>query len=527
MDPAPRTYHFGPFRLDSEARALLRDAEPLALSQRALTLLRLLVEQPGQLVPKDRLIEAAWDGLAVEESNLTVQIAALRRVLGVEPGGERWIETVPRRGYRFVGPVALKQAGATGPTAAIRAPLPLPDKPSIVVLPFQNLSGDTTQDYFVDGLVDDLTVALGREKWLFVIAGPSARVFKDVEAEPAEIAARLGVRYVLRGSFRRVGDQVRVVAQLTDALNGQVFWSERFEDRVDHVFALQDRLAAQVAATIAPALRANEIERAQRKAPQSVTAFDLYLQALPLMRRSLSENRHALELLRKAVALDPEYSAAHALTARCHQFQLIMGWVPRSDPGQQDGIRSAQRAIALGHADSEALWMAGLALIVLDGQVEHGTGLIARSLAHNPNSADAWVSSGMSQSYHGAYAAALQHFEQAQRLNPLDRVHHFRWNLVGNAYFGMRRYDEANDAADQCVSAGPGYPPGLLLKLVVCGQLGHAEAAVDALARLSAVQPGCSLAWMSAYFAPQYRRNPDFVARYVEAARRAGLPERA
>jgi adenylate cyclase len=322
-----------------------------------------------------------------------------------------------------------------------------------------------------------------------------------------------------------VGDQVRVVAQLTDALNGQLVWSERFEDRVDSVFDLQDRLAAQVAATIAPALRASEIERAQRKPPQSVTAFDLYLQALPLMRKSFSENRRALELLGKAVALDPEYAAAHALAARCHQFQLIMGWVSRSDPGQREGIRAAERAVALGQADSEALWMAGLALAILDGQVERGSGVIARALALNPNSANAWVASAMSLNFRGEYDAALERFQRAHRLNPLDTVHHFRWNLLGNTYFGAGRYAEADDAANRCMDLAPGYPPGPLLKLAVCGLTGRAAEATEALRRLLAVQPGCTLAWLSDYLGPFYGR--DFVARYLEGARRAGLPEGA
>ncbi len=518
-------YGIGPFRLDPEAQALFRNAEPLALSQRAVTLLRLLVEHPGELVSKDKLIEVAWDGLAVEESNLTVQIASLRRVLGVEPGGERWIETLPRRGYRFVGPVAVKPAKASAATTQTGEKPPLPDKPSIVILPFQNLSGDTTQDYFVDGLVDDLTVALGREKWLFVIAGPSARTFKTAEAELGEIAAKLGVRYVLRGSFRRIADQVRIVVQLTDALNGQQVWSERFEDRVDNVFDLQDRLATQVAATIAPALRSTEIERAQRKAPSSLSAFDLYLQALPRMRTSLADNRQAVELLNKAIALDPDYSAAYALAARCYQFQLLMGWVRRSDPSLKAGILLGQRAVELGQSDSEALWMAGLALILLDGQLDLGAGWISRSLVLNPNSADAWVSSGMYHNHRGDYETAIEHFDRSQRLNPLDTLHHYRWNLVGMSYFGGGRYDEAYDAASQCLNVGPTYPQALFLKLATCGQLGRAQEAAGTLTKLLAVHPGCTLTWAAEYFGPMFVRNPDFIARYIDGARRAGLPE--
>lgn len=518
-----KAYRIGPFRLDPESQALFRNAEPMALSQRAVALLTLLVERPGELVSKDRLIAAAWDGLAVEESNLTVQIASLRKVLGVEPGGERWIETMPRRGYRFVGPVAPNHTTAANTAMPPGEFPPLPDKPSIVVLPFLNLSGDTMQDYFVEGLVDDLAVALGREKWLFVIAGPSARAFKGEQDDPRAIAARLGVRYVLRGSFRREGDQVRIVVHLTDALHGQQIWSERFEDRVDKVFDMQDRLATQVAAMIAPALRSTEIERAQRKPTASLTAFDLYLQALPRMRTSLADNRIALELLQRAIALDPAYSAAHALAARCLQFQLFMGWSPRSDPSLKAGIGLAQRAVELGSADSEALWMAGLALIFLDGQVDQGQALIGRSLRINPNAANAWTASCMVHTYIADYETAIDHFNRGQRLNPLDTLHHLHWNLVCLAYFGSDRFEDAVDAVKKCLNVGPAYPPALLLDLVISGWLGRSADAAEALRKLHAVHPQCSLSWASDLLGPVLRRNPDLLARYLEGARRAGL----
>jgi TolB-like protein/tetratricopeptide (TPR) repeat protein len=520
-----KAYSIGPFRLDPESQALFRNAEPLALSQRAVTLLSLLVEQPGQLVTKDRLIAAAWNGLAVEDSNLTVQIASLRKVLGVEPGGERWIETMPRRGYRFVGPVASNDTKSQSSAAQAAGPPPLPDKPSLVVLPFQNLSGDTTQDYFVEGLVDDLTVALGCEKWLFVIAGPSARAFKGEQDDPRAIAARLGVRYVLRGSFRRAGDQVRIVVHLTDALHGQQIWSERFEDQVDNVFDMQDRLAAQVAATIAPALRSTEIERAQRKPTESLTAFDLYLQALPRLRTSLADNRYALELLDRAIALDPAYSAAYALASRCYQFQLIMGWVPRSDPSLETGIRLGQRAVELGNSDSEALWMAGLALIFLDGQVGHGQALIGRSLRINPNASNTWTASCMVHTYVADYETAIDHFNRGQRLNPLDTLHHLHWNLVSIAYFGSERYDDAIDAVKKCLKVGPAYPPALLLELVISGWIGRSVDAAEALRKLLSVHPRCTVSWVSDQLSPVLRRNPDLLARFLGGARRGGLPE--
>src|SRR5215467_11810228 len=219
------TYILGPFRLDPAMDTLFRGDEPVSLGQRAVSLLRVLVEQRGIPVSKDALMEAAWAGLTVEESNLSVQIAALRRVFGEEPGGETWIETFPRRGYRFVGPVSIPEQGAV--TAAPPAPtLPiaadpsnptLPDRPSIAVLPFQNMSGDPEQEYFADGMVEDIIGGLSRIGWLFVIARNSSFTYKGKTVDVKQVGRELGVRYVLEGSVRKAGARVRITGQLDEA----------------------------------------------------------------------------------------------------------------------------------------------------------------------------------------------------------------------------------------------------------------------------------------------------------------------
>jgi len=222
-----RTYTFGPFRLDAEAQVLFRGAEPVALGQRAVALLGVLLERPGDVVSKDALIEAAWSGLAVEESNLTVQIAALRRALGEEPGGERWIETLPRRGYRFAGPLPAKD-DKTKP-APSTASLPLPDRPSIAVLPFQNLSGDPEQDYFADGMVEDLIGALSRIRWLVVIARNSSFTYKGRAVDVKQVGRELGVRYVLEGSVRKAANRVRITSEPIETSSATHLWADRFD----------------------------------------------------------------------------------------------------------------------------------------------------------------------------------------------------------------------------------------------------------------------------------------------------------
>ena len=403
--------------------------------------------------------------------------------------------------------------------------LTLPDKPSIVVLPFVNLSGDPNEDYFVDGLVDDFTVALGRENWLFVMTSPSTSSLKDNPSDPRRIGSELGVHYVLQGSLRRQDNRIRVVVRLSDGQNGGQIWSDRFEDEIDNVFDLQDRLMTQLVATIAPALRTSEIERAYRKPTSSLTAFDLYLQALPLFRTSLIDNRRAIGLLERAIELDRSYSSAFGLAARCYQFQKIMAWVAPSDPCLREGIEFARRAAELGDNNPEALWMAGLALIFLDGELDQGPALIERSLTLNPSSANAWTASCLAYSCLGQSETAIEHFHKARRLNPLDHLHHLHWNSVALAYLGAGRIQDANEAADKTLNTLSTYPPGLRLKVAVCGLLGLSDDSAKYLERLLSVQPDCSLTWLSEHLETHLLRNPNCLANFLEGARLAGLPE--
>ena len=229
-------YAFGPFRLDASAEILFRGADPLPVGRRAVGVLRKLLEHPGVPVSKDSLMQAAWPGLAVEEGNLTVQIAALRRVLGEEPGADRWIETLPRRGYRFVGAVTASNGSALSTPASERAAPPHSGKPSIAVLPFQNMSEAPDQDNFADGLVEEIITALSRIRRFFVIARNSTFTYKGRAVDVRQVGKELGVSYVLEGSVRRVGNRIRITAQLLDAISGTHLWADRFESTIEDVF---------------------------------------------------------------------------------------------------------------------------------------------------------------------------------------------------------------------------------------------------------------------------------------------------
>ena len=303
-------HQFGPFRLDADAGILFCGAEPTALGQRAVALLRLLLERAGAPVSKGALIKAAWLGLAVEDNNLAVQIAALRRVFEHAAQGASWIETMPRRGYRYVGP-----AVATGDPLAEASSAPslaLPEKPSIAVLSFPNQSGDPEQEYFADGIVDDIITGLSRVKWLFVIARSSTFTYKGRAVDVKRVGTELAVRYVLEGTVRKAADRVRITVQLIVAATGAHVWTERYDRSLGDIFALQDEVAMSVGGAIEPSLRQAEVERVRRKRPESLGAYDLALRALPdvygVMPATVTK---ALVLLNRALAIEPTYATAH------------------------------------------------------------------------------------------------------------------------------------------------------------------------------------------------------------------------
>jgi TolB-like protein len=275
---------FGPFRLDAEAEILFRGADLVPIGRRAVALLRVLLESPGEPVSKDALMEGAWAGLAVEESNLTVQIATLRRALGEEPGGERWIETLPRRGYRFRGPTATKEVGDQSSKLSAEPPaFAASDKPSIAVLPFQNMSGDPEQEYFADGMVDEIITGLSRIKWLSVISRSSTSIYKDKPALIKEVADKFGVRYVLEGGVRRSGNRVRITAQLIGGKTDTHLWAEQYDGVLGDVFTLQDEITMSVVGAIEPSLWKAEIDRIKRQRPKNLNAYDLVLRSLPFV----------------------------------------------------------------------------------------------------------------------------------------------------------------------------------------------------------------------------------------------------
>ena len=297
--------HLARYRLDADAEILFRGPEPTVLGQHAVALLRMLLERPGEPVSKDALIKAGWPGRAIEDSNLTVQIAALRRIVGEGAGGASWIETLPRRGYRYVGPVVatVYSPAATIPRTSSHA---LPNKPSVAVLPFSNLCGDPEQEYFSDGIVEDIVAGLSRIKWLFVVARNSSFAYKGKAIDVTRVGRELAVRYILLGSLRKHGSRVRISAQMIEAETGGHIWTEHYDRPLDDIFALQDEIALSVVGAIEPTLRRAEVERVKRKRPENFDAYDLVLQAQPDVDFGIPERViRALVFLERALGSTP------------------------------------------------------------------------------------------------------------------------------------------------------------------------------------------------------------------------------
>jgi TolB-like protein/tetratricopeptide (TPR) repeat protein len=508
------TYKFGPFGLDADAGILFHGAEPTMLGGRAVALLRFLLERAGTPVSKDALIEAAWGGLTVEDSNLTVQIAALRRVFAEAAGGANWIETMPRRGYRYVGPTVT--ASDPQAKAQISPALALPDRPSVAVLPFTSLSGDADQDYFADGMVDDIITGLSRIHWLFVIARNSTFTYKGRPIDVKHVGRELGVRYVLEGSVRRAADRVRINGQLVDAATGAHIWAERYDRKLDDVFALQDEIALSVVGAIEPSLRRAEVERVKRKRPESLDAYDLVLRAQPdAFTGAPDRAAKALPLLERALALDPTYALAHSFVAICYHNRFLRAGLHEED--RCAAIRHARAAIAHGQEDALALSLAGFS-IGMDGHDRAAAfAAFEAALAISPSTAQAYICGSVIFGWTGEAESAIEWGERALRLSPFDPWAFAAFHSFTLGHFQRSRYGEAAGAAYKAIQSNPAHSISYMLLAAPLAKLGRIEEAKAAAARVLELQPG--FRYSRQFFGVNY------APALGEALRATGLPE--
>jgi adenylate cyclase len=503
-----------------------------------------IIVEDGDIHGEGVNIAARLEGIA-EPGGICISEDAFRQVRGkidaeFDDIGEQSLKNItrPLRVYRVRE--ALNHPFATAPGSPLsrmagegaerqrreagEGSLPLPDKPSLAVLPFQNLTGDAEQEYFVDGMVEEITTAIARLPWLFVIARNSSFTYKGRSVDVKRVAQELGVRYVLEGSVRKAGNRVRITGQLIDTATGAHIWADRFDGTLDDIFDLQDQVASNVAGAIEPKLRQSEIERAGRKPTASLTAYDLYLRALALRYRYTEESmREALELLERALAIDPSYAPAAALVGSCRQHQRSHGLGEVSDAELSEAVRLARKAIEAGKDDPDVLWMAASTLYFFTGEYATAANVVDRALALNPNSAHAWMVRGMLLNSQSQLDRAIEALQHAMRLSPLDPLGARAFTMVtAAAHFAAGRYELAIEWADRALAAQPDYRIAFRLKASALAHLSRIEEAHDCLKRMLDLEPGSTVARVKA-FAPPF--PPELLNRYVEGLRKAGLPE--
>ncbi len=479
---------FGRFGLDLRRRELRRDGQPVRIHPRALGILCALAEARGETVSKDELMARLWPGRVVEEGNLHVHVSALRKSLDEHGEGHSFVVTVPGRGYRLADLTGLRSAQLA--EGSLPPQLPLPDKPSIAVLPFQNMSGDREQEYFADGMVEEIITALSRIRWLFVIARNSSFTYKGQAADVKRVGRELGVRYVLEGSVRKGGSRVRITAQLIEAESGAHLWADHFDGSLEDVLDLQDQVAISVAGVIEPALRAAEIRRAVDRPRHDPTAYELYLRA----RRAnyaweKQDYMDALDRLSAVIKQAPAYGPALAISAWYHMALYGSGWTDDLEASRQRAISLGRRAIRNASDDAETLGRAAYVLAACGEDIDAATALMDRSLQINPSFADGWRWSGWLRLWAGCSPdIAIDHLERALRLDPRDPRGETSLPK-GIAHFFARRLDQARTMLLLSLQENPSWVPTNRFLAACYAHLGELDEAKMMIKRLRALTP--------------------------------------
>jgi adenylate cyclase len=475
-----------------------------------------IIIEEGDIFGDGVNIAARLEGIA-QPGGICISDDAYRQVHGkldanFQDAGEQELKNIAR-------PVRIYRLQPDGDAREAAAPA-LPDRPSLAVLPFQNMSGDPAQDYFADGVVEDIITGLSRFKWLFVIARNSTFVYKGQAVDVKKIGRDLGVRYVVEGSVRKAGNRIRITGQLVDAATGAHVWADRYDGALDDIFELQDQITASVIGAVEPNLRQAEIDRARRKRPDSLDAYDLYLRAFPhAYANTPDDGREALRLLEQALRLEPTYAAAHGIAAWCHE--QLYNRAGFREENKIAALRHGAAAIAHGADDATALCMAGFATAMVTRDYDVGISAIDRSLALNNSYAAGFAFSALLRAFAGQYETAIEHALRAIRLNPLDPMGAQPYISLIFSYLPLGNFEEAAAAAVKAVQLNPRFSIPHALHIVALVKLGRLEAAHAAAGRLLELMPEFRVEMLTRVAsAPK-----EIVADWAEALRSAGIPE--
>jgi TolB-like protein/class 3 adenylate cyclase/tetratricopeptide (TPR) repeat protein len=478
-----------------------------------------IIVEGGDLYGDGVNIAARLEGLA-EPGGIMVSATAYDHVAGkVKAGfGDQGLQSLkniaqPLRVYRVTGIPAV-------PPVLFHA---TPDKPSIAVLPFINMSGDPEQEYFSDGIVEEIITELSRFQSLFVIARSSSFTYKGRAVEVKQVGRELGVRYVLEGSVRKAGNRVRISGQLVETSTGAHLWADRFEGSIESIFDLQDQVTERVVGVIAPKLEQAEIERAGRKPTKNLDAYDCYLRGLASLYRLTKEgNDEALAHFCRAIELDPNFAAAYGMATRCYTIRRARRWGTDLVQDIAETARFARQAVELGQDDAVALCTAGFALADVVNELEDGDALIDQALALNPNLALAWIFSGWTKISLGRPELAIERITHAMRLSPHDPYFYGMRAAMASAHLAAGRYDEALSWAEMATRVKPDSLLAACLAAASGALAGRSETARKAMILVRQIDPQLRLSNLKELIS--YLRPPEF-ARWADGLRKAGLPE--
>jgi TolB-like protein/Tfp pilus assembly protein PilF len=523
-------YLFEDYTFDTERRELHRGVDAVPISPQVFDLLDYLIRNRERVVSKDELIGAVWNGRIVSDVALTTRLNAARSAIRDSGDEQRFIKTLPRKGVRFVGAVweAQEPAGAAIADNQVELQEPdlaLPDKPSIAVLPFENISGDPEQEFFADGMVEEIITALSRFKSLFVIARNSSFSYKGKSPDMRKVGRELGVRYVLEGRVRKAGNRLRITGQLIDAMTGAYVWADRFDGGLKDVFELQDQITERVIAALAPRLEQAEMERSKRKRVGNLGAYDCYLRSLAYLQNVSKQGlEEALPLLRQAIELDPELAPAYGLLLQGHTQRKAYGLVLNPEEENAEVARLVRIVLRIGQDDAAALCNTGWAVAYVLRDLPHAKSLVDRAVALNPNLAQAWANSGWINLWSGNPAVAVKHLTRAMRHDPLqgDRIATMR-AAMAHALFFLDKYDEAMAWAEKTLRENPNAHPSLRVLAASAAFANMTDVARKIGTRLLSADPAFRLSRLESYLGPY--QKPEFLEKYAEGLRLAGLPE--
>jgi len=528
-------YRFEAYTLDADRYELRRGADLVPVEPQVFGVLLHLVRSRGRIVSRDDLIAGVWDGRIVSESTLNSRVSAVRHAIGDDGEQQRLIRTLPHKGYRFIGLVqesneARKegvQVGIDGHEEIRSAPgctsLLFRDKASILVFPFANLSADSEQDCFIDGLVDDITAALSRFRHLLVIGRSATQSHRHQTLDLKQLAAELGARYVIEGTLRKEESRIRIAAQLIDSATMACLWASRFDGNLRNIFNLQDQITASVVGALVSKLEQVEIERIKIGPKHGLDAYSCTLRGLNNLHQWTKPGiGEALDLFQKAIEIEPEFASAYAMAAYCYVQRQSYGWITDRPREIAQCVQLAQRAAELGKDDALALAKAAHAISAVGGDVEGGASLIGRAIRLNPHLTAAWYVSGWIMLWLGKPEVAIQHLEHAIDLSPYDRLVFKIRAAMAYAHFFSGRYDAAAASASEALRERPNYLTALRVVSASHALGGRLIEGRQLMTTMCQLDPGLHVSDL-AFLAP-FRRE-DYSAKWAGALHSVGLPD--